>query len=280
MMLDDCRPVCVITKRKLNGDLAGYAGKVLVLEAGWEGMDGQPDSNPGVPVEPYDAIYAIYTSGSTGVPKAAINTHEAVANRILWMQDQYPLQAGDRVLQKTPYSFDVSVWEFFWPIISGATMVIAEPGGHKDPAYLANLINAERITTIHFVPSMLREMLETGKLETCGSLKRVFSSGEALPRELTQEFYRRPGAELHNLYGPTEAAVDVTCWDCADQALCATVPIGRPIANVKVYILDRELAPVPGGVPGELHIGGIAIALGYLNRAELTAAQFIRDPFD
>lgn len=280
MMLQDSRPVCVITQRELSDGLAGYTGETILLNSGRKFIDAQPGSNPRIRVAPRDAIYAIYTSGSTGVPKAAINTHEAVANRILWMQDQYPLGAGDRVLQKTPYSFDVSVWEFFWPLAYGATLVIAEPGGHKDPAYLANLIGAEQITTMHFVPSMLREFLEVPNLAGCSGLKRVFSSGEALPRELTQKFYRRLSADLHNLYGPTEAAVDVTYWDCATPTSCATVPIGRPIANVKTYILDRHLAPVPIGVAGELHLGGIAIARGYLNRPDLTAARFIPDPFD
>jgi len=280
MMLEDSRPVCVITQRRLSGNLAGYAGRIVPLDSGMEAIELQPDSNPCIAVAPRDAIYAIYTSGSTGVPKAAINPHEAVANRILWMQDTYPLDAGDRVLQKTPYSFDVSVWEFFWPLTCGATLVIAEPGGHKDPAYLANLIGAERITTIHFVPSMLREFLEARNLDRCGSLQRVFASGEALPSDLRQKFFQRLEAELHNLYGPTEAAVDVTYWDCSNQAPCATVPIGRPISNVTAYILDRHLAPVPIGVAGELHIGGIAVALGYLNRPELSAARFIPDPFD
>jgi amino acid adenylation domain-containing protein len=280
MMLEDSRPVCVITQRKLSGHLAGYPGRTIVLDSHCEGLDGQLATNPRIAVEPTDAIYAIYTSGSTGVPKAAINTHEAVANRILWMQDRYPLEAGDRVLQKTPHSFDVSVGEFFGAITCGATLVIAEPGGHRDPAYIADLIASERITSIHFVPSMLREFLEAGNLERCGSLKRVFASGEALPADLRQKFYQRLGAQLHNLYGPTEAAVEVTYWDCGEQALCANVPIGRPIANVKAYILDRHLAPVPIGVPGELHIGGIAVASGYLNRSELTAERFIPDPFD
>ncbi len=280
VMLDDSRPVCVITQRKFTENLAPYAGPTLLLDSGWEAMEGQPLSNRRIPIDPRDAIYGIYTSGSTGVPKAAINTHQAVANRILWMQDQYPLGAADRVLQKTPYSFDVSVWEFFWPVICGATLVIAEPGGHRDAVYLTNLIGAERITTIHFVPSMLREFLEAGNPGSCGSLKRVFSSGEALPVDLRQKFYNRLSAELHNLYGPTEAAVDVTYWDCSRQAPCATVPIGRPISNVKTYILDPHLAPVPIGVAGELHIGGVALARGYLNRPELTAARFITNPFD
>jgi thioesterase domain-containing protein len=196
------------------------------------------------------------------------------------MQDRFPLQAGDRVLQKNPHSLDVSVWEFFGPITCGATLVIAEPGRHDDPAYIASLIGAERITAIHFAPSMLREFLGAANLARCGSLKRVFTSGEPLPTGLLEKFYRRLGAELHRLYGPEEAAGVVAHWDCSEQALCATVPAGRPISNVKAYILDQHLAPVPVGVEGELHIGGVAVARGYLNRGELTAERFIPDPFD
>ncbi len=285
MMLDDSHPACVITQPQLSGDLAGHTGTMLVLDSAHAAIDQQPDSNPRIPLEPDDAIYAIYTSGSTGAPKAAINTHAGVANRILWMQDEYRLRPSDRILQKTPYSFDVSVWEFFWAITCGATLVIAEPGGHRDPAYIAGLIAEEGITTIHFVPSMLREFLEAGNLDDCVSLKRVFASGEALPPDLRQKFYQRLGAlqipvELHNLYGPTEAAVDVTYWDCAAPTPGASVPIGRPIANVKMYILDARLEPVPIGVSGELYIGGIAVARGYLNRPELSAERFIPDPFD
>jgi len=280
MMLDDSRPVCVITQQKFQGNFAGYPAPTLALDCQSDELDAQPASNPRIPVAPSDAIYAIYTSGSTGVPKAAVNTHEAAANRILWMQDRYPLEAGDRVLQKTPHSFDVSVGEFFGAITRGATLVIAEPGGHKDANYIADLIASERITSIHFVPSMLREFLDAGNLERCVSLKRVFASGEALPASLREKFYQRLGAQLHNLYGPTEAAVEVTYWDCGQPSPCATVPIGRPISNVTAYILDRYLAPVPIGVAGELHIGGIALASGYLNRDELTAERFIPNPFD
>lgn len=279
-MIEDSRPVCAIIQGRFSAKLAGFAGHILTIDSVNEEIDGQPDSNPGIAVEPRDPIYAIYTSGSTGVPKAAINTHEAVANRIFWMQDQYPLEARDRVLQKTPHSFDVSVWEFFWPITFGATLVIADPRSHKDANYIATVISTERITTVHFVPSMLRDFLEVGRLDRCASLKRVFASGEALPPDLRQKFYERLGAELHNLYGPTEAAVDVTYWDCSNLASGASVPIGRPISNVKAYILDQHLAPVPVGVAGELHIGGVAVASGYLNRPELTAARFIADPFD
>ena len=278
-MLRDSHPHCVITQRGLAKYLGDYAGRTIKLDSADEEIRAQPVSNPGVAVAPGDAIYAIYTSGSTGLPKAAINAHEAVANRIHWMQHQYRLGSSDRVLQKTPYSFDVSVWEFFWPLTSGATLVVAEPGGHQDPAYIANLIGIEAITTIHFVPSMLREFLDSPNLARCSSLQRVFSSGEPLPPDLSQKFHARLGAELHNLYGPTEAAVDVTHFDCSQPIFGATVPIGRPISNVRIYILDRHLSPVPISVAGELYIGGIAVARGYLNRPELTAERFIPDPF-
>jgi amino acid adenylation domain-containing protein len=279
MMLEDSCPTCVITQHKFSQNFTEYSDQVIILDSPAAEISTQPSSNLDLSIRPTDSIYAIYTSGSTGVPKAAVNTHEAVANRIYWMQKQYQLRAEDRVLQKTPYSFDVSVWEFFWPLVAGATLVIAEPGGHRDPIYLANLIGQENITTIHFVPSMLREFLEACNLDSCSSLIRVFASGEALPPDLCRKFQERLPAELHNLYGPTEAAVDVTYWDCDKETPAATIPIGRPISNVKTYVLDRYLAPVPIGVAGELHIGGVAVARGYLNRPDLTAERFIPDPF-
>jgi acyl-coenzyme A synthetase/AMP-(fatty) acid ligase len=196
------------------------------------------------------------------------------------MQDAYRLTEADRVLQKTPFSFDVSVWEFFWPLLVGARLVVARPGGHKDSAYLASLVAEQGITTLHFVPSMLQLFLEESSLERCSSLKRVICSGEALPYSLQQRFLERLESELHNLYGPTEAAVDVTFWQCqlGDDPR-RTVPIGRPVANTQLYILDRCGQPVPIGVAGELHIGGVQVARGYLNRPELTAEKFIPDPF-
>ncbi|HEY0602555.1 MAG TPA: amino acid adenylation domain-containing protein, partial [Herpetosiphonaceae bacterium] len=221
----------------------------------------------------------IYTSGSTGQPKGAMNTHVAIVNRLLWMQDAFGLTVSDRVLQKTPFSFDVSVWEFFWPLLTGATLVVAKPGGHQDSAYLVDLIARERITTLHFVPSMLQVFLDEPQLERCHSLRRVICSGEALPLALQERFFTRLQAELHNLYGPTEAAVDVTWWPCQPNSALHTVPIGRPIANTQIYILDQQLRPVPVGVPGELHIGGVQLARGYLHRPALTAEKFIPDPF-
>jgi acyl-coenzyme A synthetase/AMP-(fatty) acid ligase/acyl carrier protein len=221
----------------------------------------------------------IYTSGSTGQPKGAMNVHQAIRNRLLWMQDEYRLDGTDRVLQKTPFSFDVSVWEFFWPLMVGATLVVARPDAHKDSRYLVATIRDERVTTLHFVPSMLQAFLREPGVEELTGLRRVICSGEALPRDLQERFFTRSQAQLHNLYGPTEAAVDVTYWACRRDADPRPVPIGYPIANTQMYVLDRFLAPVPVGVAGELHIGGVNLARGYLNKDELTAARFIPDPF-
>ena len=225
---------------------------------------------------PDSAAYMIYTSGSTGKPKGAINTNRGIVNRLLWMQDAFGLDGTDRVLQKTPFSFDVSVWEFFWPLTTGACLVVAEPGGHRDSAYLTDLIRREGITTIHFVPSMLRLFLEHPAAPACTSLKRVICSGEALPTPLQETFFELMQAELHNLYGPTEAAVDVSWWPCSRGA---PVRIGRPIANTGLYVLDTHMKPVPEGVPGELHIGGVQVGRGYHQRPELTWERFVDNPF-
>ena len=218
----------------------------------------------------------IYTSGSTGLPKGAINAHRGICNRLLWMQEAYELDADDRVLQKAPSSFDVSVWEFFWPLLTGAQLVIAGPAGHHDPAYLARVIRQEKITTVHFVPSMLQVFLDQEELRTsCTSLRRTICSGEALAPALVERFFSELPGELHNLYGPAEAAVDVTFRQCQPEEAATTVPIGRPIANLRIYLLDACGRLVPRGIPGELHIGGVGVGRGYYNRPELTAEKFI-----
>ncbi|MFF9011804.1 amino acid adenylation domain-containing protein [Streptomyces sp. NPDC014870] len=235
--------------------------------------------------------YLIYTSGSTGRPKGVAVTHRAIVNRLAWMQDAYRLDGDDRVLQKTPSSFDVSVWEFFWALTEGATVVLARPDGHRDPAYLAELIRTERITTLHFVPSMLAayvqvmETAEPGAAEWAASLRRVFCSGEALTgpdaRRWSELTARRGDAgpvPLHNLYGPTEAAVDVTYFPFEGGTELA-VPIGRPVWNTRLYVLDAFLRPVPDGVPGELYLAGVQLARGYHDRHGLTAERFVADPF-
>jgi amino acid adenylation domain-containing protein len=226
-----------------------------------------------------DLCYVIYTSGSTGKPKGAGNIHKGVVNRILWMQDKYPLDGTDRVLQKTPFGFDVSVWEFFWPLMVGATLVMAEPEIHKDAEALADLIQREKITTLHFVPSMLNVFLEADVAHKCSSLRRVFASGEALSKQHQNRFFGQFKAELHNLYGPTEASIDVTYWKCDPADGRTTVPIGRPIANTQIYILDEFMQPVPIGVAGELFIGGVGLAREYVHKEELTKQKFVPHPF-
>jgi acyl-coenzyme A synthetase/AMP-(fatty) acid ligase len=205
--------------------------------------------------------------------------HEALLNRIHWMQKRYRLTANDCVLQKTPYSFDVSVWEFWWTLTEGAKLVMAKPGGHRDPAYLQAIIQVHDVTTLHFVPSMLASMLTHARWDACTSVRQVFCSGEALPRNLVADF-RNTGtqSELHNLYGPTEAAIDVTYWDCRAYDNVDVIPIGKPIDNIQIYILDGQGQPVPKGVAGELHIGGTGLARGYIGNAELTAEKFVQLP--
>ncbi|MFZ1425960.1 MAG: amino acid adenylation domain-containing protein, partial [Geminicoccaceae bacterium] len=244
-----------------------------------EQAPGQAAAAPPPPPHPDSLAYCIFTSGSTGRPKGVGNSHAGLLNRLLWMQARYRLGPDDRVLQKTPFSFDVSVWEFLWPLITGATLVMAPPGAHRDPASLRGLIVREGVTTLHFVPSMLQAFLAAGELPACTSLRRVICSGEALPAGLQRQFLARHPAGLHNLYGPTEAAIDVTAWDCREAPEAATVPIGRPIANIQIHLLDAGLEPVPVGVLGELAIGGIGLARGYLGRPGLTAERFVPDPF-
>ncbi|SEI21614.1 amino acid adenylation domain-containing protein [Pseudomonas asplenii] len=280
-MLADSAPLAVLVQgatRHLLGELA-----VPVIDLDQADWKQQPDGNPQIAeLSPQHSAYVIYTSGSTGQPKGVINEHAAVVNRLLWMQDEYGLTPADAVLQKTPFSFDVSVWEFFWPLFTGARLVMARPEGHKDPVYLGEVIKAEQITTLHFVPSMLDIFLAHGDVSRCASVKRVMCSGEALPGSVVRRFKAQlAGAELHNLYGPTEAAVDVTAWNCAGpiEQTPDNTPIGKPIANTRMYLLDGQMQPVPLGVVGELYIGGVQVARGYLNRPDLTAERFLKDPF-
>ncbi|MEX5594535.1 amino acid adenylation domain-containing protein [Pseudomonas orientalis] len=272
-MLQDSAPQVVLAQVATRGLL----GEVAVLELDQPCWQHQPDDNPAVRGA---SAYVIYTSGSTGQPKGVINDHGGVVNRLLWMQDEYGLTCDDAVLQKTPFSFDVSVWEFFWPLSIGARLVMARPGGHKDPAYLCEVIEGEAITTLHFVPSMLDVFLAYGDVSQVAGLQRVMCSGEALPGSLVRRFKQQlPGVNLYNLYGPTEAAVDVTAWSCLPCDVPENTPIGKPIANTRMYVLDTQMQPVPLGVVGELFIGGVQVARGYLNRPELTAERFLDDPF-
>ncbi|MEN5078952.1 amino acid adenylation domain-containing protein [Serratia marcescens] len=278
-ILQDADPVLLLADAAGRAALGEPVTPQLALEAALpETLSAE---NPAPRAQASHLAYVIYTSGSTGKPKGAMNEHRGVVNRLVWMQEAYGLTAADTVLQKTPFGFDVSVWEFFWPLMVGARLVMAKPEGHKDPDYLSRAIEQYGVTTLHFVPSMLQSFLADGQAATrCGQVVRVMCSGEALPAALVAEFYRRlPQAELHNLYGPTEAAVDVTAWHCSREADRVSVPIGRPIANTRIYLLDERGQPVPLGAVGELYIGGVQVARGYLNRPELTAERFLSDPF-
>jgi amino acid adenylation domain-containing protein/FkbM family methyltransferase len=276
-MLNDASPSCVLVTPETMSlfDCAAPGAKRVVVGAD----DHLAVTTHHSPTHPLDTAYVIYTSGSTGRPKGVAVGHLSIVNHLRWMQDTYRLTPADRVLQKTPAGFDVSVWEFFWPLITGATLVVAGPGLHQEPAALAELIGRERVTTIHFVPSMLSVFLDEPTASGCSSLRRVFASGEALSPELCRRFFSVLAARLYNLYGPTEAAIDVTSWQCSPGTPGLDVPIGAPVAHTAAYVLDAALRPVPDGVEGELYVSGVQLAVGYLNNPRLTAERFIARPF-
>ncbi|MFL9907266.1 amino acid adenylation domain-containing protein [Paraburkholderia sp. RL17-337-BIB-A] len=282
-MLSDSAPGALITTRALLASLPAVTAPVLCLDTDHERLSRQPEHNPdaaALGLTPQHLAYVIYTSGSTGLPKGVMNQHDGVVNRLLWARDAYEVNEHSRVLQKTPFSFDVSVWEFFLPLLSGAQLVVCAPGGHQDPRYLKDIMASASITLAHFVPSMLQLFLDQAEPQRLPDLKQVLCSGEALSYALQERFFEHlPKVQLHNLYGPTEAAIDVTAWHCRPGLHEGIVPIGQPIANIQLYILDANLQLLPPGIAGEVHIGGIGVARGYLNRPELTAGRFIRDPF-
>ncbi|HEX6038435.1 amino acid adenylation domain-containing protein, partial [Longimicrobium sp.] len=280
MLADSGVPV-LLTQDRLRAVLPATDARVISVDAEWETVAAEETENVASGATPGTLAYVIYTSGSTGKPKGVMNEHGGVVNRLAWMQAEYGLTADDVVLQKTPFSFDVSVWEFLWPLQQGATLVMARPDGHRDPRYLADAIRRHGVTTVHFVPSMLQTFVEAADVEACASLTRVLCSGEALPPALVERFHARFPAStgLHNLYGPTEAAVDVSHWPCARGDASGVVPIGRPVWNTRLYVLDEAGQPTPAGVPGELYIGGVQVARGYHGRPALTAERFIPDPF-
>lgn len=271
-ILASAQPVCVLAAAE---DSARMAGVPVLAPEQWTALSfAAPWADPA----PSDAAYVIYTSGSTGEPKGVVIEHRAIVNRLLWMREHYSIRADDRVLQKTPATFDVSVWEFFLPLLCGATLVVAGPDGHRDPTELARLIREHGITTAHFVPSMLDAFLAAPASEGL-QLRRVFTSGEALDASSRDRFHARVHAELHNLYGPTEAAVDVSYWPASAQDRSRPVPIGFPVWNTRLYVLDARMQPVPIGVAGDLYLGGVQLARGYLGRDDLTTERFLADPF-
>lgn len=282
MMIEDAKPALIITALALEVRFSGL-GKIALLDGLPQG-DASAFTSP--ILAPHDPAYLIYTSGSTGKPKGVLVSHRAIVNRLTWMQHEYKIGRGDVVLQKTPASFDVSVWEFFWPLMEGAALYMAPPEAHRDPDELSKIIKRENITVMHFVPSMLAAFLEWCEEDSSTraplgqSLRHVFCSGEALPRGLADRHQALFAAELHNLYGPTEAAVDVTYKPASEQcAASSNVPIGRPVWNTQLRILDHALRPAPVGVPGDLYLCGIQLAEYYLDRAELTSTRFVADPF-
>ncbi len=277
-MAEDSGIELLLTQQHLR-ELLPVAENLNVIELDQLDVTHHASTNPQVALHGEHLAYVIYTSGSTGRPKGAANRHHAFTNRLQWMQEAYGLTADDAVLQKTPFSFDVSVWEFFWPLMQGARLVMAPPGAHREPAQLVELIRTHGVTTLHFVPSMLQAFLAYGEVETCISLTRLVCSGEALPAELqNQAFARLPHTALYNLYGPTEAAIDVTHWTCQEDGR-NQVAIGQPIAGIRTYVLDGDLNLAPPGVAGELYLGGIGLARGYIHRPDLTAERFVADPF-
>ncbi|MGW2415540.1 amino acid adenylation domain-containing protein [Streptomyces tubercidicus] len=279
-MIQDARPALVVTHSGTGGLWAEGTVTVCLDDPAVQDQLARSEvTDPDIAPDPAHPAYVIYTSGSTGTPKGVAVPHSGVVNRLRWMQSAYGLGADDRVLQKTPAGFDVSVWEFFWPLLQGAALVLAKPDGHQDAQYLAELVAAEGITTAHFVPSMLDAFLNEPSARRCVSLRQVFASGEALPAHLVTRFHSVLPARLHNLYGPTEATVDVTFHPCdADGDVHGDPPIGRPIANTRVYVLDAALSPVAPGVAGELYLAGAGLARGYVNRPGLTAERFVPDP--
>ncbi|TDX62534.1 amino acid adenylation domain-containing protein [Methylosinus sp. sav-2] len=282
-MVEDGAPRLIVTDEASRSRFEGLA-PLLAFDR-LPQIDEAEEADFVSPAKPDDPAYVIYTSGSTGRPKGVVVSHRAIVNRLLWMQHEYGLGAGDVVLQKTPSSFDVSVWEFFWPLMAGAALVMAPPEAHRDPAEILRLIRAHRVTTLHFVPSMLAAFVsatDAARAAEAESLRRVFCSGEALSRELAEDFEALFGAPLHNLYGPTEAAVDVTYQPAFGAALAGLettgVPIGRPVWNTGVRVLDSWLRETPIGVAGDLYLTGVQLADGYLRRPSLTASRFVADP--
>ena len=287
-MLEDAEAPVVLTRRGVLPDSVATASALYLEDLGdledvadLEDAAGQA-SPAGPACGPDDAAYVIYTSGSTGRPKGVLNTHRGIVNRLDWMQREFGLGADDVVLQKTSAGFDVSVWEFLWPLTVGARLVFAKPDGHRDPTYLRDLIRRAGVTTVHFVPSMLKAFLAEDAVSSCTSLRRVVCSGEALPVETARDALAAlPQVRLANLYGPTEAAIDVSCWDCRPENLdgLGRIPIGTPIQNMRMYILNPAGRPTPIGVSGELYLGGVGVARAYHRRPSLTAQRFVPDPY-
>ncbi|PLC06709.1 non-ribosomal peptide synthetase [Variovorax sp. RO1] len=277
-MVEDSGIALLLTHRATREHIAERAG-LARLEVDSIDLSNEPDTDPGVALHGENLAYVIYTSGSTGKPKGAAVRHAALHSCMAWMQDTYCLGRENTVLHKAPFGFDVSVWEMFWPLTAGARLVVANPGDHRDPARLVELIRRHQITTLNFVPSMLQAFLAHKDIESSTRLKHIICGGEAMPAETQKETLQRlHGATLQNLYGPTETTIHVTRWTCRDDGQ-SLVPIGQPISDTQCHILDAELNQVPRGVAGELYLGGVSLARGYLNKPGLSAERFVANPF-
>ncbi|HEY9878540.1 MAG TPA: amino acid adenylation domain-containing protein [Leptolyngbyaceae cyanobacterium] len=280
-ILQDTQASVILTQAALADSLPPHCAQVICLDADWNLISENPLEDPICVANANSLMYTIYTSGSTGKPKGVMIAHSSTCNQLYWRQSTFPLSAADRVLQNISLSFDPSVWQIFWPLCFGAQLVLPRPGGQQDVAYLVRLIAEQQISVIALVPSLLRVFLEAKGLDKCQALKHVFCGGEALTLDLQKRFFERFDSTvlLHNVYGPTEATIDATYWTCDRNHLYPVAPIGKPILNAQVYVLNNQLQPLPPGEAGELHIGGAGLARGYLNRPELTAEKFIANPF-
>lgn len=278
-MIENSNLSFMITQSKFEDKISYENLKYVCIDKEHDMLSNEDKNNLNNQVLMDDLAYVIYTSGSTGKPKGAMNTHRGMLNHKLWMQKEYKLKDSDCVLQKTPFCFDVSIWEFFWTLSFGACLVIAIPRGHKDPDYLINVIEEEKITIVHFVPSMLNLLLERVTVGQCSSLRMVVVSGEALSNDLQKRFFNVFNIPLHNVYGPAECADVSTAWTCMKGNNYSIVPIGKPISNVKVHILDKNKRLCPLGVAGEIYIGGYGLGKGYVNNDKLTNERFIFNPF-
>ncbi|MEH2235674.1 amino acid adenylation domain-containing protein [Nostoc sp.] len=280
-ILEDTQTPVLLTQEKFVKNLPPHQAQVICLDLNWQENIRNSQENPVNETTTDNLIYVIYTSGSTGQPKGVMNPHRGICNQLYWKQTTFGLTQVDKVLLTISFSFDPSVWQIFWPLCFGGQLIIARPGGHQDTAYLVKVITQQQITVLALVPSILRVLLEEKGIENCRFLRHITCGGEALPGELIERFFAQLNLDnvLHNCYGPTEASIDTTFWTCQRGTNYAIAPIGRPITNAEIHILDENLQPVPVGESGELHIGGIGLARGYLNRPELTIDKFIFDPF-
>ncbi|MEH1768063.1 MAG: amino acid adenylation domain-containing protein [Nostoc sp.] len=280
-ILEDTQTPVLLTQEKFLNNLPPHQAQVVCLDSNWQGNIQNNQENPVNEATPDNLIYVIYTSGSTGQPKGVMIAHRGICNQLHWKQTTFGLTQTDKVLLTISFSFDPSVWQIFWPLCFGGQLFMARPAGHQDTAYLVKVITEQQITVLALVPSILRVLLEEKGIENCRFLRHIICGGEALPGELLERFFAQLNLDnvLHNCYGPTEASIDTTFWTCQRGTNYAIAPIGRPITNAEIHILDENLQPVAVGESGELHIGGIGLARGYLNRPGLTIDKFILDPF-